>query len=154
MGVDPRAIDKQLVSLKRSQSFDLTDERRDVLIAHLSGGKTYMDQIRANISAMLDHDAELLDDKIVEINRIRIRDYVLVCVALLIGVLMRWLSFVLFDRGIVRRVNRLTENVALIEHGEPLRYPPAKKDDAVGLLEQAIVKLVLHESTQTFHKFH
>ncbi len=47
----------------------------------------------------------------------------------------------LFDIGIVRRLNRLTENVSAISKGKEFQHPLAKKDDAIGLLEQEIVKI-------------
>ena len=57
------------------------------------------------------------------------------------GLLARLISFYLFDRGIVRRINRLKENVVLLNEGEIIKISPPKKDDAIGLLEQEIVKI-------------
>ena len=134
-------IDKQLVSLKKSQEYRINDERREALFEHLQNGKGLMDQIRENLDQMQSRDAELLSEKISEINSIRKRDYILVFVTLFIGLLARLLSFYLFDRGIVRRVNRLKENVSLLIEDKKMKYPLPKKDDAIGLLEQEIVKI-------------
>lgn len=134
-------IEQQLNSLKQSQEYRINGERREALFEHLQNGKSSMDDIRQNLGEMQDRDAELLSERIAEINSIRKRDYILVFVTLFIGVLMRLISFYLFDRGIVRRVNRLTENVRQINAEEKLKITPSKKDDAIGLLEQEIVKI-------------
>ena len=134
-------IEQQLVSLNKSQQFKIEGERRAALFEHLQNGKNLMDQIRANLNAMQEQDAGLLSDRIEEINSIRRRDYILLFIVLFVGVLMRGISFYLFDRGIVRRVNRLTETVTEINSGKIVKVPPPKKTDAIGLLEQEIVKI-------------
>lgn len=134
-------IELQLVSLKQSQEYRINGERAEALFEHLQNGKSLMDEIRSDIGEMQERDAELLTERIEEINSVRKRDYILLFIALFIGLLMRLVSFYLFDRGIVRRVNRLTENVAAIHKGETIKIPPPKKEDAIGLLEQEIVKI-------------
>ena len=134
-------IEQQLVSLNKSQQYRIDGERREAVFEHLQNGKMLMDDIRSNLGEMQDRDGELLSDRIEEINSIRKRDYILLFIVLLVGVLMRVISFYLFDRGIVRRVNRLTETVAHINRGESIKLPPPKKEDAIGLLEQEIVKI-------------
>lgn len=134
-------IERQLNLLKESQKYATDEKPTEELYAHLQTGKQLMDEIRDRLGDMQTRDAELLRDRIEEINSIRNRDYILVFVTLLIGLLMRLVSFYLFDRGIVRRVNRLTENVKQINSGEMLKVTPPKKDDAIGLLEQEIVKI-------------
>lgn len=139
-------IERQLVSLKESQDFTRNGKSSEELYAHLQNGKQLMDEIRSRLGEMQTRDAELLTEKIEEINSIRKRDYILVFVTLLLGLLMRLVSFYLFDRGIVRRINRLTENVKQINNGETIKIPPPKKTDAIGLLEQEIVKIAERES--------
>jgi CHASE3 domain sensor protein len=134
-------IERQLVSLKESQDYTRGGKSDEELYEHLQNGKRLMDEIRNRLGDMQSRDAELLTEKIEEINSIRKRDYLLVFVTLLIGLLMRLIAFYLFDRGIVRRINRLTENVKQINTGEAVKVPPPKKDDAIGLLEQEIVKI-------------
>ena len=134
-------IRQQLISLKESQEFTRNGKDEKALYEHLQNGKGLMDEIRADLGEMQNRDAELLSEKIEEINSIRIRDYIFVFVALFVGLLMRIITFYLFDRGIVRRINRLTETVGQINQGEVLKVPPPKKDDAIGLLEQEIVKM-------------
>lgn len=134
-------INEQLVSLKLSQDFVKQNRDRETLYNHLQNGKRLMDAIRENLGEMQTHDGELLKERVEDINGIRRRDYIFVFVALLIGLIMRLISFYLFDRGIVRRINRLTENVGSLIKGEPFNHPTPKKDDAIGLLEQEIVKI-------------
>lgn len=134
-------VNAQLKSLKLSQDFVKQNRDREALYNHLKNGKSLMDSIRQNLGEMQSHDGDLLKEKIDEINDIRRRDYIFVFVALLIGLIMRLVSFYLFDRGIVRRINRLTENVGSLIKGEPINNPTPKKDDAIGLLEQEIVKI-------------
>jgi CHASE3 domain sensor protein len=134
-------INGQLASLKISQDFVKQNRDREALYNHLQNGKNLMDAIRADIGEMQTHDGDLLKEKIDEINDIRRRDYIFVFVALLLGLIMRLISFYLFDRGIVRRINRLTENVSSLIKGEPFNNPTPKKEDAIGLLEQEIAKI-------------
>lgn len=134
-------INRQLASLKISQDFTRNGKSDEELYAHLKNGKNLMDAIRAEISTMQTKEQELLTERIEEINYIRYRDYIFVFIALFVGLLMRLIAFYMFDRGIVRRIDRLTENVRLINRSEDLKVPPPKKDDAIGLLEQEIVKI-------------
>jgi CHASE3 domain sensor protein len=134
-------IDQQLAHLKKSQEYTSADRNQNELYAHLQTGKNTMDAIRTEIGTMQNKEEELLGDRIEDINSIRHRDYLFVFIALFVGLLMRLISFYLFDIGIVRRLNRLTENVSAITRGEAFTHPLPKKDDAVGLLEQEIVKI-------------
>ncbi len=134
-------INRQLVQLKESQNFTPTEKSQDELYRHLQNGKSLMDEIRARIDAMQNTEETLLTERIEEINSIRNRDYIVIFVVLLVGVLVRVVSFYLFDRGIVRRVNRLTEYIDGIIKGEPTNFIHSKKTDAVGALEEKIVEL-------------
>lgn len=58
------------------------------------------------------------------------------------AVLVCVVSFYLFDRGIVRRIGRLTEYVGEVIKGKPTNYHGSKKTDAVGALEEKIVEFV------------
>lgn len=134
-------IGQQLALLKESQEFTRNGKSSGELTAHLNKGKNLMDEIRDRLGDMQSRDAEILSERVEEINSIRKRDYILLFVVLVVGVLMRGISFYLFDRGIVRRVNRLTETVKHINEGEKIKTAPPKKADAIGLLEQEIVKI-------------
>ena len=100
-----------------------------------------MDEIRVSIGAMQNTEELLLTERIEEINSIRNRDYIVIFVVLLVGVLVRVVSFYLFDRAIVRRGNRLTEYVDGIIKREPTNFIHWKKPDAVGALETKVVEL-------------
>lgn len=133
-------VNKQLVSLKASQDY-ISGKTSDELYDHLHGGKELMDAIRTQIGTMQNKEEELLAERIENINFIRYRDYIFVFIALAAGIITRFLSFYLFDRGIVRRVDRLTENVSRMNAGKSFVNPTSKKDDAIGLLEEEIVKI-------------
>ena len=134
-------INRQLVLLKESQSFASSDQNAEKLYEHLQNGKSQMDEIRTAIGAMQNKEATLLGERIEEINSIRNRDYIVIFIVLLVGVAVRVVSFYLFDRGIVRRVNRLTEYVGSLVEGEPANFVGSKKSDAVGELEEKIIEL-------------
>ena len=134
-------INQQLKSLKQSQEFTQNGKNTDELYKHLQNGKNLMDAVRKEIGEMQTKEEELLTERIEEINYIRYRDYIFVFVTLFVGLMMRLIAFYMFDRGIVRRIDRLTDNVKLINQDEPLNMPPPKKEDAIGLLEQEIVKI-------------
>ncbi len=142
-------INQQLASLNESQKYTTNGKSQEELYQHLQIGKGLMDSIRIEIGAMQNKEEELLSERIEEINYIRYRDYLFVFIALFLGLLMRLISFYLFDIGIVRRLNRLTENVSAIARGKEFLHPLPKKDDAIGLLEQEIVKIGEKNSLDT-----
>lgn len=111
---------------------------KDELFARLQRGKSHMDELRGEISDIQKVEKRTLSQSLHEINNVRRRDYIFVIVALLIGLLMRVISFYLFDRGIVRRIDRLTENVRCLHQGEEMKFPFSKKTDALGNLEQEL----------------
>lgn len=134
-------INHQLILLKESQIFASGDQTAEKLDKHLQNGKSQMDEIRQAIGAMQNKEATLLGERIEEINSIRSRDYIVIFITLLISVLVRVVSFYLFDRGIVRRVNRLTEYVGSLAEGKPSNFAASKKSDAIGELEGKICEL-------------
>lgn len=134
-------INQQLDSLKVSQSFAGQNKNADELSAQLENGKVLMDKIRGALDEMQERDGELLNERVNDINYIRRRDYIFVFLALCAGIIARLVSFYLFDRGIVRRIDRMRENVELIGAGEKIKFQPTKKNDAVGLLEEEIAKI-------------
>lgn len=134
-------ISRQLALLKESQTYAPGGKNADEISAHLENGKSLMDEIRAEIARMQNREATLLNDRIEEINSIRNRDYIVVFIVLLIGILVRIVSFYLFDRGIVRRVQRLSEYADAVLKNESAAYAPSGKTDAVGVLEEKVVRL-------------
>jgi hypothetical protein len=87
---------------------------------------------------MQDEDRGLLDDRIADINAIRLRDYASVVIALVAALGTRFLAWFLFRRGVLRRVEQLTENVRGLRHGCPPPQPVIEKNDALGELEREI----------------
>ncbi len=134
-------INRQLASLKKSQDFVAAPKSDEELYQHLNGGKSLMDEIRGRIGEMQNEEERLFTERVEEINSIRNRDYIVIFISLGIGLLARLVSFYLFERGIVRRIHRLTENVCAINNEKSLRYPFSKKNDAIGLLEEEIAKI-------------
>lgn len=134
-------VNRQLANLKESQNFTTKGKSREELYEHLQNGKATMDEIRAAINTMQNKEETLLTERIEEINSIRNRDYIFIFIALLVGVIVRVVSFYLFDRGIVRRIQHLTENTDSILKGKSPNFNIKEKTDAVGMLEKNIVKV-------------
>ena len=111
---------------------------KDELFARLQKGKTMMDETRSSLQEIQAEEDRSLAESLNEIYRVRRRDYLFVIIALLIGLLARVVSFYLFDRGIVRRLERLAENARCLQRGEGFKFPISKKADAVGCLEQEL----------------
>lgn len=105
---------------------------------HLEYGKQLMDRIRAEVGTMQDEERRLLDSRIDEINAIRVRDYVSVALALVAALATRFLAWFLFRRGILRRVDRLTENLRGRREGSPAPMDPPTKRDQMGQLEREV----------------
>jgi CHASE3 domain sensor protein len=133
--------DQQLADLASQRSY-VTSGARDVtdpeLRQHLAYGKSLMDAIRVEVDAMQDEERTLLDDRIADVNAIRTRDYASVALALVAALAMRFLAWFLFRKGILRRVEQLTENVRDLRGGRPPSFPPTGKNDAMGELEREI----------------
>jgi len=105
---------------------------------HLAYGKGLMDQIRVEVDAMQDEERGLLDDRIADINAIRLRDYASVVIALIAALATRFLAWFLFRRGVLRRVEQLTEDVRGLRRGCRPPQPTIEKNDALGELEREI----------------
>lgn len=151
-GGDPRASKlaqlTQLGSLIDQQMADLAWQRQHVanspseeMYTHLALGKQLMDQVRANIDAAYSQEARLLSERVQEINTIRNRDYLAVFLTLCVGLGTRVLAWHLFNTGVLRRIDRLTENIRSIGRGAALPFTPSGKQDALGSLEHEVALL-------------
>jgi CHASE3 domain sensor protein len=133
--------DQQLVDLAVQRDY-VTSGRGDAtdpeIRQHLAYGKGLMDAIRVEVDAMQDEERALLDDRIADVEAIRQRDYASVALALVAALAMRFLAWFLFRKGILRRVDQLTENVRDLRGGRPPSFPPTGKKDAMGELEREI----------------
>jgi CHASE3 domain sensor protein len=105
---------------------------------HLEYGKGLMDRIRAEVADFQGQERALLDDRIAEINAIRVRDYVSVALALVAALATRFLAWFLFRRGILRRVERLTTCLRGKREGTPAEFPEPTKRDQMGQLEREV----------------
>lgn len=136
-----KQIQIRLDYLRDTESSVSRREANSEIYARLQRGKVLMDDLRRMIGEMEAEESHLLNERLQEINRIRRRDYLFVIGALLIGLLARAVSFYLFDRGIVRRIERLAENARCLQRGEEFKFPISNKDDAVGCLEKEVENL-------------
>ncbi|ALE85440.1 hypothetical protein [Pseudonocardia sp. HH130629-09] len=97
-----------------------------------------MDGIPSRVDQMRTGERQLLDDRIAEINQIRVRDYLSVGIALTVAVLTRFLAWFLHRNGILRRVDRLADTVQVLREGGPVPEPPPVKRDRMGDLEREV----------------
>ena len=111
------------------------------LFDRLQRSKRLMDELRASLKQIQTSEDHSISQSLDQINSVRRRDYIFVIAALLIGLLARLISFYLFDRGIVRRLERLAENARCLQRGEEFKFPFSNKKDAVGCLEAEIENL-------------
>jgi CHASE3 domain sensor protein len=66
---------------------------------HLANGKRTMDEIRANLNAIQSEEERLLTERVQKINAIRQRDYLVIILALFIGLGTRLIARYLFNKG-------------------------------------------------------
>ncbi|WP_433802205.1 CHASE3 domain-containing protein [Actinomycetospora sp. CA-084318] len=105
---------------------------------HLEYGKGLMDRIRAQVADFQGQERALLDERITDINDIRVRDYISVALALVAALATRFLAWFLFRRGILRRVERLTTCLRGRREGTPAELPEPTKRDQMGQLEREV----------------
>ncbi|MDL5159743.1 CHASE3 domain-containing protein [Actinomycetospora termitidis] len=105
---------------------------------HLEFGKGLMDRIRAEVGDFQAEQRALLDERLSDINAIRVRDYVSVALALVAALATRFLAWFLFRRGILRRVDRLTTCLRDRRAGAPSALPEPTKRDQMGDLEREV----------------
>lgn len=109
---DPRLIKLRLLNqiqlLIDRQMADLTWQRQYVtapntfgreVYNHLAYGKRTMDEIRATLNTMQREEGQLLTERVQEINAIRQRDYLVIILALFIGLGTRLIARHLFNKG-------------------------------------------------------
>lgn len=139
---------RELESLATRQMADLSFQQQFVagggspddpeMRRHLEYGKGLMDRIRAAVADFQGQERALLDQRIADINDIRVRDYVSVALALVAALATRFLAWFLFRRGILRRVDRLTTCLRGRREGTPAELPAPTKRDQMGQLEREV----------------
>lgn len=105
-------VDKQMADLEWQRNYVAKNSEFDEeLYRHIIAGKNYMDAIRGILGRMENHENELLNERIEEINDIRKRDYILVFVTLGIAMITRLVSWYLFDKGIKGKIQSIVEDL-------------------------------------------
>ncbi|MDQ2995615.1 MAG: CHASE3 domain-containing protein [Chloroflexota bacterium] len=133
-------IDQQMTDLAWQRQYIATSSTSsDEIYSHLIFGKQLMDHIRANVLATHTQEAQLLNERVQEINAIRQRDYLAVFLTLIVALGTRFVAWYLFNTGVLRRIDQLVENTRSLRHGAPLPFLPSGKQDVLGSLEQEIL---------------
>jgi CHASE3 domain sensor protein len=99
----------------------------------LAAGQQLRD-LRAN-------EERLLSRRIEEIRSARQRDYTLIFLSVLIGLICRAVALYFFHRRVVRRVRQLTENVRSLRGGAVLVHAPSGDTDDIGELERELARV-------------
>lgn len=132
-------IERDLSALARLRlSAVAPDNSESDMYEQLAQSKALMDSLRGNLDAMQTEEQKLLTVQLQKIHSVRQRDYLVITLALIVGLAGRFLAFYLFNRSVVARVSNLRENVQHIRQGTTLPHPPSGKKDALGELENAI----------------
>ena len=148
-GADPRA--QKLAHLEKieatvGQEMDLPVGLRNASVGNPDGdrqelteqfvrSKDLMDCLRGELRGMETEEKRLLSERLEEIRRVRRRDYLSISVALFLGLVTRAVVFWLFNRRVVQRVKRLTDNVRALAADEALPHTASGHHDAIGELE-------------------
>lgn len=139
---------EQVGSLEQSRELAASGGSPDILSEHLENRAQSMREVAAAIASAQSEETTALRKQVEEIAYTRYRDYSVLFVALFVGLGTRAMSLVLFDKGIVRRINRMTNTLASIRNGESVSVRQPKKKDAIGLLELEIVNIAKKEHVE------
>ena len=86
-------------------------------------------------------EEHLLAKRLDEIRSIRQRDYLLIFLSVLVGLVSRGVALYFFHRRVVRRVRQLTENVRSLRDGSVLVHEPSNHADEIEELERELARL-------------
>jgi CHASE3 domain sensor protein len=86
-------------------------------------------------------EQQLLSKRIEETRVARQRDYALIFLSLLIGLLSRAVALYFFHRRVIRRVRQLTENVRNLRDGAAPLHLPSGHSDEIGELERELARV-------------
>jgi CHASE3 domain sensor protein len=86
-------------------------------------------------------EQQLLSKRIDETRVARQRDYSLIFLSLLVGLLSRAVALYFFHRRVIRRVRQLTENVRNIRDGAAPLHQPSGHSDEIGELERELARV-------------
>jgi CHASE3 domain sensor protein len=101
----------------------------------MASSKSVMDKLRFEIRGMHSEEDRLLGERLDEIKAIRNRDYIVIYLTLVVGLITRIVAATLNSAGISRRAKELTENIRAWKANQPLPHVLSPKPDALGELE-------------------
>jgi CHASE3 domain sensor protein len=93
------------------------------------------------LNDLRENEQRLLSKRIDEIRAARHRDYTLIFLSVLVGLLCRAVALYFFHRRVVRRVRQLTENVRSLRDGATLIHEPSDHADDIGDLERELARV-------------
>lgn len=138
-------VDQQMTDLAWQQQHEGESSSSSTeMYNHLTYGKQLMDALRDELTSMQTQEAQLLTERLQEINAIRQRDYLAVFLTLGVGVGTRLLARYLFDRGITWRIETLVTYIRSLRQGHAIPLSISGKRDALGDLEHEILALDVH----------
>ena len=142
-----RTIGHEMALLEALRQIDTAGQPTDPggkLAEQFVQSKQTMDALRAQLRDMQDEEKRLLGQRLDEIRRVRRRDYLSISVALLLGLATRAVVFWLFNRRVVKRIEKLTANVRALRAGKSLPNAVSGHRDAIGELEEELAKTDAH----------
>jgi CHASE3 domain sensor protein len=86
-------------------------------------------------------EQQLLSKRIDETRAARQRDYSLIFLSLVVGLLSRAVALYFFHRRVIRRVRQLTENVRNLRDGAAPLHEPSGRTDEIGDLERELARV-------------
>jgi len=86
-------------------------------------------------------EQRLLSKRIDETRVARQRDYLLIFLSVLVGLVSRAVALYFFHRRVIRRVRLLTENVRSMRDGATLVHEPSGHTDEIGELERELARV-------------
>jgi CHASE3 domain sensor protein len=86
-------------------------------------------------------EQQLLSKRIEETRVARQRDYSLIFLSLLVGLISRAVALYFFHRRVIRRVRQLTENVRNLRDGGAPLHEPSGRSDEIGELERELARV-------------
>jgi CHASE3 domain sensor protein len=87
------------------------------------------------------NEQRLLGRRLDEIRSVRQRDYLLIFLSVLVGLVSRAVALYFFHRRVIRRVRQLTENVRSLRDGSALVHEPSDNADDIGELERELARI-------------
>lgn len=119
------------------------------LLKNLSDSKIVMDALRLELRAMHSEEDSLLNERLSEIQAVRKRDYIVIFLTLIVGLISRIAAGFLTNSGLNRRVRNLTDNVRALQQNQPLPHNTAPRPDTLSDLENEIASFARSNKENT-----